>query len=81
MLATGRTAPVEVREGASELEHPMIAARRQTQPLGGVAQQRETGSVRFRDLLDGARRRAGVADDALQSERGETRELDLARRP
>ena len=58
MGAPRRAAAVEVGERAGELEHPMIAARREAQPLGGVAQQRQAGSVRLRDLLDDARRRA-----------------------
>ena len=52
MRATRRAAPVEIGEGASEFEHAMIAARRQAQSLGGVAQQRETRRVRPRNLLD-----------------------------
>ena len=58
----------------------MIAARRKAQPLGGVAQQRQARRVRVGDLLDEARRRAGVADDAVEPEFGVARELDLARR-
>ena len=68
MQATGRAPAVQVSKSASELKHAMIAARRQTEPLRGVAQQGQTRCVRFRDLLDEARRRTGVADDAVEAE-------------
>ena len=80
MQATGRAPAVQVSKSASKLEHSMIAARRQTKPLRGVTQQGQTRYVRFRDLLDEARRRAGVANHAVEPEAGVTRELDLAGR-
>ena len=42
MHATGRAAAVKVGECAGKLKHAMIASRRKTQPLGCVAQQRQT---------------------------------------
>ena len=71
---------VEVGEGARELQDPVIAARRKAQPLGGVGQQPEAGSVRFGDLLDEIRRRGGVAGDALEAEARIADELDRSRR-
>ena len=77
MHATRRAAAVKVSKCASEFKHAVIAARRKTKSLGGVAQQRKTRCVRFRDLLYGAGRRAGVANDAIEPEFGVTRELNL----
>ena len=59
---------------------PVIAARRKAQPLGGVGQRPEAGSVRFGDLLDETRRRGGVAGDALEAEARIADELDRSRR-
>ena len=42
MHATGRAAAVQVGKRASKLKHAVIAARRKTEPLGGVTQQRQT---------------------------------------
>ena len=37
MHAAGRAAAVKVGECASEFKHAMVAARRKTEPLGGIA--------------------------------------------
>ncbi len=80
MGPAGRAAAIEVGEGAGEFQHPVITARGEAQPLGGVAHERQPRRVRVRDLLDDAGRSAGVADNALEFEFGVAGELDLAGR-
>ncbi len=61
MGAANLSTSVEIREGAGELEDPVIAARRQCQRIGGFAQQRHPGIIRPGNLFDQSCARLGIA--------------------
>ena len=51
MHAADLVGAVEVGERARHPQHPVVAARRQPHGVGGVAQEREAGTVRPRQLF------------------------------
>ena len=61
---------VEVGDGAGELQHPVIAARRKGEAFGGFAHQGLRAGVGRGQFLDRARRRGGVGGDAGKADRG-----------
>jgi hypothetical protein len=66
---------VEIGEGARDLEHAMIAARRQPHRLGGIAQEREPSRIRPRHLVEQGGGAAGIGRAARKAERGVSRRL------
>ena len=69
---------VEIGDGASEFENPMVTTRRQGEALGRVAHQRLRAGIDCDEFLDRAGRRRRVGGDAGKADRRIALGLDRA---
>jgi hypothetical protein len=65
MHAADLVGAVEIGERARHPQHAMIAARRQPQGVGRVAQKCEPGAVRTGDVFQDSRWRSRVGENAV----------------
>ena len=54
----------EVRQGAGDAQYPVVATRREAQPLGRPGEQRAAGGVGARDFVQQCPVRLGIGADA-----------------
>ncbi len=80
MRAAHAGGAVEIGDRAREFQHPVVSARREGEPLGGLAHQRLRAGVGRGEVLDRARWRSGVGRDAGQADRRVPLGLNGARR-
>ena len=69
---------VEIGERARNSKHPVIAARRQPHGVGGIAQQRHPGLVRFGGLFQHRARHLRIGERGGQTECRVTPRLNVA---
>jgi hypothetical protein len=80
MRPADRFRAVEIGDGARDLQHAVIAARRKPHGVGGIAQQFHAGAIGSGDLLKEFSVCLCINAQARLAERAETRSLELARR-